>query len=285
MPRQKSQRLYLIAALFVAFSSSISMAQNCSAPDSSYLSPLVGEVNDPPQGLKFAWSSTAYRRPENMYWTFYNLLCNAGQKSLIVSWPKAGLYASAFSPLAPFDSLSNSYPGGIFEPVADEDSPIKTGYRGRVYTGSTYQKKLSKFDIPRVMLVQGASISVPIHLFSELSLKYTRSNGGVRSAAVEISADKTQNGYSLSILQRTSDSVPLLVGLSMDKENRRIFNELFPLDDRTRLTTLREFLPPCTPFSGLPCSDEILADLGSNEFVFLPPDISRNVEVKGGPFF
>jgi hypothetical protein len=284
MARPKSQFLYVGTVIFIGFSSSNTMAGPCLAPASSYLSPLIGEVDDPAQGLRFAWNSSTYRLPGDMYWTFHNLLCNEGEKSLIAAWPKAGLYASAFSPLAPRSSMSNSFPGGIVAPIADNDSPIKMGYRGRLYDASTYQRKLSKSEMPIVMLAQ-APVEPPPHLSSDLSLTYMTSGGGKRSVFVKISSDKKQNGYVLSVSQKTSDSVPLFVGLSMKKENRPVFDELARLDGRIVLTTLREFAPPC--FQGLPCpstGDELLEELGYDEFVFLPP-VSQNIEVGGGHQF
>lgn len=89
---------------------------------------LQGGVHD--QNLAFVWHSAAKesvslaRDPE---WQIQNAVCNTGKVPLVVSWPKASIFSTAYAPLPPSSFLLNEYAAGSVSPEADFDSPITYG--------------------------------------------------------------------------------------------------------------------------------------------------------------
>jgi hypothetical protein len=128
-------------ATIVIFAAFVSGTSAIAGPCPSYsnhrerLPPLLGYVNDSTYHLLTQWESTAFtngRTDAYGGWQIENFIHNGGQKNVVVSWPKAGIYIDAFYALPPNGCYSNLISAGPSQPRTDPDSPITLGYQGQV---------------------------------------------------------------------------------------------------------------------------------------------------------
>jgi hypothetical protein len=128
-----------------------SLAQDaCKAPKIEAGKPwLAGEVNDQARDIGLVWRSGAIATGgTEKWWSIVNAVCNNGRAPLVVSWPKAAIYVSAFAPLPSGKSVINQFDVGALEPETNVESPLEYGLaRGRtiaqVYSTPSSEKRIS----------------------------------------------------------------------------------------------------------------------------------------------
>src|SRR5258708_526264 len=76
-------------------------ADQCNVPNyTNLVKPLLtGRVENGAREIRFEWYSVTYEKTGP--WAIINSICNIGPSPLVVSWPMASLFTSAYSPLPP----------------------------------------------------------------------------------------------------------------------------------------------------------------------------------------
>lgn len=196
----------------------------CTEPSYPSTKPLLqGRVYDGAQLLEFIWRSSARKITVGnaSSWEIENEVCNKGQVSLIISWPKASILTNGFRPLPPYKSILNSYSTGSIEPEAGH-SQIKYGYRGDTATAQNYDSSNQTAKIiPLNSRIESTIAEVPSSVkLTEDALKSR--DYPIKHIRFDFQSTPAADGYDFSFYPKTSEARFFWVGIASNNSKALI---------------------------------------------------------------
>lgn len=161
---------------------------------------LTGYRQDQGKRIDFEWKSMAYKDAKSDgVWQVENVVCNNGDRSLLVSWKKADLENQI--PMAKGSNIRNGY--SVFESdlTVDNDAPLRFDYRGDTARASIYASSDQSGRI--------ADKSGPTTTYSELELQLKQESGDVRTFGVYVKS--YMDGYEGHIVVSQTGEAPFAV--------------------------------------------------------------------------